>query len=162
MSIVIILCTGLLAFLVIFGISKNIFTSKNSKEITDTSSQTLPLIIQAHERLTLFLERIKPENLFTRFELEGLTAKELQILSSREVKQELNHNVAQQIYVSSNTWEILNSAVITLTAEINAIDNNGKSGRDLALEVLKNENSLARQLIQNALNNLKEDIQKKF
>ncbi len=71
------------------------------------SSQTLPLRLQAYERVVLFIERINPSNLLIRLNNPDYSAAELYMLIVAELRNEYQHNVTQQIYVSTNTWAIV-------------------------------------------------------
>jgi hypothetical protein len=71
------------------------------------SSQTLPLRLQAYERVVLFIERINPSNLLVRLNNPDYSAAELYMLIVAELRNEYQHNVTQQIYVSTNTWAIV-------------------------------------------------------
>ena len=70
-------------------------------------SQTLPLRLQAYERVVLFIERINPTNLLVRLNNPDYSAAELYMLIVAELRSEYQHNVTQQIYVSPNTWAIV-------------------------------------------------------
>ncbi|WP_214071950.1 hypothetical protein [Mucilaginibacter sp. dw_454] len=71
------------------------------------SNQTLPLRLQAYERVVLFIERINPTNLLIRLNNPDYSAAELYVLIVAELRNEYQHNVTQQIYVSPNTWAIV-------------------------------------------------------
>src|SRR5476651_1468320 len=71
------------------------------------STQTLPLRLQAYERVVLFIERINPANMLIRLNVGGLSAAELHIIVVNEIRNEFQHNVTQQIYVSSRVWAVL-------------------------------------------------------
>lgn len=79
----------------------------------------LPLRLQAYERMSLFLERISPTSLLLRLVPSAGSALELQQLLLNEIREEYNHNVAQQIYISNNTWEQIGYAMNELVADIN-------------------------------------------
>lgn len=65
--------------------------------------------LQAYERMTLFLERLKPANLVANFS-EDLAPKEFIFLSEKSINEEYNFNTSQQIYFSVDTWrDILNA-----------------------------------------------------
>ena len=70
----------------------------------------VPAKMRAYERLTLFLERITPESMFGRFDISGLTNIQLQQMLIRAVRDEFEHNVSQQIYVSSEAWVFVRNA----------------------------------------------------
>jgi len=69
----------------------------------------LPLQLQAYERLVVLAERISLPNLVSRVNQTGLSAKEMQSLLTQTIKQEFEHNISQQIYVSSGAWEAINN-----------------------------------------------------
>jgi hypothetical protein len=64
----------------------------------------LPLRMQAYERMVLFLERISPNNLLMRVHKPGFTAKEFQVELHSTIRHEFEHNITQQIYISSQAW----------------------------------------------------------
>ena len=68
------------------------------------SEETLPLRLQAYERIILLLERIKPESMVMRLAKDNMTTIDLQRALLENIRQEFEHNLSQQIYVSSNAW----------------------------------------------------------
>lgn len=79
----------------------------------------IPVRLQAYERITLFLERITPNNLLLRLGGQATTALEQQQLLLREIREEYNHNVSQQIYMSQTVWEQTQTAMNEVMALIN-------------------------------------------
>jgi len=71
------------------------------------SNQTLPLKLQAYERMVLLIERINPANMLIRLNGPGYTAAELHSLVVAEVRNEFQHNISQQIYISSGAWAVV-------------------------------------------------------
>lgn len=69
---------------------------------------TLPLRLQAYERLALFIERINPSNMLVRVHVAGTTVREIQQFLIAEIRTEHQHNITQQLYVSSQAWAVLN------------------------------------------------------
>ena len=81
----------------------------------------LPLQLQAYERMTLYLERIAPNNLVLRLNAsDELKAVEMQQIMVDEIREEYNHNAAQQVYISEDGW----NAVIQAKEEMIALINN--------------------------------------
>lgn len=68
---------------------------------------TLPLKLQAYERLTLLCERIELSDLILRMQTPGISATELQASLMMAVQQEFEHNLTQQLYVSEELWQIM-------------------------------------------------------
>lgn len=77
---------------------------KSVNPIKPGFEQTLPLRLQAYERITLFLERINPANMLVRLHISGLSAREMQHMILSDIRDEYQHNLAQQIYVSYTAW----------------------------------------------------------
>jgi hypothetical protein len=69
-----------------------------------------PIQLQAYERLTLFLERISPDALVMRLNKENLTSQQLQNEILKTIRAEFEHNVSQQVYISSKAWEMIKHA----------------------------------------------------
>jgi len=69
-------------------------------------NHTLPLRLQAYERIILFMERINPESLLIRLNSPGYSAAELHSIIISEVRNEYQHNITQQIYVTSRAWGV--------------------------------------------------------
>lgn len=70
----------------------------------------IPLRIKAYERATLYLERIDPNNLIMRVHSPGMSANRLHGELLKAIREEYNHNMAQQIYLSQRSWNQLKRA----------------------------------------------------
>ena len=66
---------------------------------------TFQLQLQAYERLILLADRIALPNIISRTNQQGLGIKDMQFLLTNAIRQEYDHNVTQQIYVSNEAWE---------------------------------------------------------
>ncbi|XHR95294.1 hypothetical protein ACFJIV_00865 [Mucilaginibacter sp. UC70_90] len=97
------------------------------------SNQTLPLRLQAYERVVLFIERVNPASLLIRLNGSADTAAELQAIIVNEVRNEFQHNITQQIYVSARVWNVvkrvkddtinmINNAVKVLPPDTSALE----------------------------------------
>jgi len=92
------------------------YLARQNKEMLQHS---LPLKLQAYERLALFLERIRISSLLMRFvtpESDAVSTCKLLMLG---VQQEFEHNMVQQIYVSDKLWEIV---LLAKNETLHAID----------------------------------------
>lgn len=85
----------------------------------ENSKTTLPLRLQAFERVTLLLERITPNNLLVRLSSSGQTASEYHRLLLSEIRAEYEHNLSQQLYMSPETWEQVKQAKENILTMIN-------------------------------------------
>jgi len=66
---------------------------------------TRQLQLQAYERLILLTDRIAIPNLIQRVNQPGLSAREMQSLLTQSIRQEFEHNITQQIYVTPEAWD---------------------------------------------------------
>lgn len=73
----------------------------------ENQSSTVPLRLQAYERLSLFCERIAVPSLLLRLRQDGMSALELKITLMLAIQQEYEHNITQQVYVSDQLWQII-------------------------------------------------------
>jgi hypothetical protein len=85
--------------------SRRIFMLRKEKQ-----SVALPLRLQAYERMALFLERISPNNLVVRVSPTGKEKTEYFRKLLATVEKEFEHNLAQQIYMTSECWHIIVTA----------------------------------------------------
>jgi flagellar basal body-associated protein FliL len=77
---------------------------KNAKDEEKTASDTRSLQLQAYERLTLLVDRIALPNLISRVNQTGVSARDMQVLLTHNIKEEFDYNITQQIYVSAEAW----------------------------------------------------------
>ncbi|WP_276366830.1 hypothetical protein [Chryseolinea sp. H1M3-3] len=135
-------------------------------EVRGRSIETLlPSRLQAYERMALFLERISPQNLLVRLSSSGMTSKEFHQLLLAEIRNEYNHNVSQQVYMSENVWNLIKNAKEDLILSINDAAGEMKmesTSLDLSKKIF--ERSINKQVdpIAHALSELKKEIQQIF
>lgn len=77
-----------------------------TKELAILSKQkgNVEIKLQAYERMTLFLERIKPANLSQKFG-NNLNVSELTFLLEKNISEEFEYNISQQVYIHPESWE---------------------------------------------------------
>jgi len=76
----------------------------------EAQKSVIPMRLQAYERLTLFLERIDPNKLLIRVKPYSDELQEYEDLLIKNIDQEYEHNLSQQIYVSSECWNLITAA----------------------------------------------------
>lgn len=135
-------------------------------EVRSHSIETiLPNRLQAYERICLFLERISPPNLLLRLNNPGYSAKEFHKLLLDEIRNEYNHNVSQQIYMSEEVWNMVRNGKEDLVIMINEASAS-MSAEATSLELSRKifELSLEKKVepISHALVELKKEIQQTF
>ena len=76
----------------------------------EAQNKMLPMRLQAYERITLLLERIDPNKLLIRVKPYSKEVDEYENLLIRNIEQEFEHNIAQQIYLTQECWNLVNAA----------------------------------------------------
>lgn len=124
-----------------------------------------PIRLQAYERMVLFLERISPQSLV--FRVQNPTQKVFQLQSAllKAIRNEYEHNLAQQLYISKESWAMLRAAKEDMVKLINTAASNLKPD-ELGIELSKNifEASMGNEKLntERAIELLKKDIHKLF
>jgi hypothetical protein len=120
-----------------------------------------PIKLSAYERLTLFLERTSPDEILNREMRPEMSAFELQMRLLRVVREEFEHNVSQQIYVSKAAWQAVIEAKNSINQLINIcatqISPNDKA-INLAQILIQTYNSSNETATKNAIEVLKNEI----
>lgn len=80
-------------------------TRKQLALFHETQNITIPLRLQAYERLALYIERITPRSLLNRVYQKDMNVAVYEAMLVQTIKAEFDHNLAQQIYVSRGLWE---------------------------------------------------------
>ena len=94
-------------------------------ERQETLRVVTPIRLQAYERMALFLERISPNSLVLRCYQPGMDLKLLQGVMTKNIRDEWEHNLSQQVYLSADLWtrireakdemvNLVNSAAVSL------------------------------------------------
>ncbi|WP_234734607.1 DUF7935 family protein [Tellurirhabdus bombi] len=139
---------------------------KQQQEIRHQYSETvIPIRLQAYERMTLFLERISPNNLLLRMGGQELTALDLQQLLLREIRDEYNHNLSQQVYMSQASWDQIVQAMNEVVALINQAASEvmpDAPALDLSKKIFEQVIQQNNQPVALALKVIKEEIQQTF
>lgn len=121
--------------------------------------ESMPMQLQAYERLVLLTERIALPNLISRLNQPGISAYEMKIILTENIKHEFEYNSTQQLYVSPVSWDavrnlkeqnimVVNQVSGSLPPEASAADLNKK-----ILELLMSQPTGAlHELVAQALN----------
>ncbi|WP_298146333.1 hypothetical protein [Flavobacterium sp.] len=153
---------ALIVGIVAVNFFKNFVSNQNEERrfeiLRQTQKETLPLKLQAYERLTLLMDRISIAKVAVRIApVHDDTESYVQILSAT-VEQEFEHNLTQQIYVSAECWLAITAAKnatlrsireISMLAEATDVDRfrqlllqnavNSASTTNLAINMLRTE-----------------------
>jgi hypothetical protein len=135
-------------------------------EVRTRSIETiLPARLQAYERMALFLERISPQNLLIRLNNSGYSARDFQKVLLDEIRNEYNHNVSQQVYMSEQVWNQVKNAKEDLVILINEASSRvtmESTSLDLSKKIFEMAMDKKVDPIGHALSELKKEIQQIF
>ena len=67
----------------------------------------LPNRVDAYQRSVLLMERIHPNSLVMRHNNPDLPASALQLKLLESIREEYEHNIAQQLFISPSTWDLV-------------------------------------------------------
>ncbi len=121
---------------VVYLLVKRYFDNQQKQQLLqmkmDERKETLhavtPIRLQAYERMALFLERIAPGSLVLRCWQPGMDLKLLQGVMTKNIRDEWEHNLSQQVYLTPALWarireakdemiNMVNSSAVSLTEE---------------------------------------------
>ena len=135
-------------------------------EIRGRSIETvLPLRLQAYERMCLFLERISPQNMLVRLNVGLIPFKEFQQMLLNEIRNEYNHNVSQQVFMTEGVWKNIKNAKEDLVLTINDAASEmtpDSSSLDLSKKIFERYINKPIDPVAHALTELKREIQITF
>ena len=96
-----------------------------------------PIRLQAYERIVLFMERISPQSLIFRVQKPGQKVFQLQNALLKSIRDEYEHNLSQQLYISKESWAMVRAAKEEVVNIINKAAADLKPD-DIGLELSKN------------------------
>lgn len=115
--------TGAVAYYFFLNHTKNEERKIRLSLLRENQKQSLPIRLQAFERMALFLERINPSKMVLRITSvnNDINAYSQSLINT--IEQEFEHNLAQQIYISDQCWSVITASknatihIIKKTAE---------------------------------------------
>lgn len=102
--------TGVVAFYFFKMHTKNEEGRRRFLLHKDSQASTLPIRLQAYERMALFLERISIPNLVVRVAPKSADKAAYENLLITSIENEFDHNLSQQIYLSDELWNVIKAA----------------------------------------------------
>lgn len=130
------LVTGVVAYYMFNGFIKQQNAEKKLELLAEKKKDSLPIKLQAYERLLLFCERINPVKILVRVQpLSSNTSEYLQLLISN-IEQEFEHNLVQQIYISNDSWTAILATKNAVINKLKKVAETANSANDLRENVL--------------------------
>ena len=117
---------------------------------------TVPLRIQACERLLLYIERIQFPVLIKRIFNPAMSRTDFQFSLLQNVQDEFEHNLAQRLYVSEETWRLISLSKEEVLQNINAVFNDNPEA-DVAM-IAQKLASFENPMVEKAVINIKREF----
>ena len=126
---------GVLAYLFYSGRDK-----KPEENTNPGNRDSNGIRLQAYERLTLLVDRIAIPNLVSRTQHDGLTVREMQLVLTKNIRDEFDYNITQQIYITPEVWkavkDLKENNLLLINQVANALPGNA-SGLELCRSLLQ-------------------------
>jgi hypothetical protein len=125
----------------------------------------LPSRVEAYQRAVLLMERIHPNSLVMRLHNPGLPARALQADFLKAIREEYDHNVAQQLFVSPQGWQMVKNSKEETIKIINIAGNQmtaTSTGMDLSAKIFEIVAEIGELPSEITVNYLKGELQELF
>jgi hypothetical protein len=125
----------------------------------------LPSHVEAYQRAILLMERIHPNSLVMRLHNPGLPAMALQAKFLDSIREEYDHNVAQQLFVSPQGWEMVRNSKEETIKIINIAGRQmtpTSTGMDLSAKIFEIVAEVGRLPSEITVDYLKKELQELF
>ena len=119
----------------------------------------MPLKVQAYERFLLYLERVQLPQLVKRVYVPGMEKGTFHLQLLQNVREEFEHNLAQQLYVSNSTWNAVVNAKEELVNQINTTFEQLKDEEDVSI-LAQSLVALPNPMVEQAVAVLKRDFER--
>jgi hypothetical protein len=151
----------LTAWILLRNMIRNDQDKRRQELILQNSRTVTPIKLQAYERIILFLERISLESLLVRVSSSEMTATQLHSALLTTIRNEFEHNLSQQIYMSPQAWEVVRNARSSMIKIINSEAEKlppGSSGMMLSKQLLEKIMELEKEPTRTAIDYVKGEI----
>ncbi|HIE45678.1 MAG TPA: hypothetical protein EYP87_05855 [Flavobacteriaceae bacterium] len=153
------LVTGAIAYYFFKEFAKSDVNLQNFLHLKEDKKFSKTLRLQAYERMTLFMERISPANLVVRIKAQNDNKQAYELSLIHTIEQEFEHNLTQQIYISSECWNVISTAKnTTIQLVIDAAKDLNVSNSDQLREAIINKVMNKQAPSDTALSFIKEEV----
>ncbi len=125
----------------------------------------LPSRVESYQRAVLLMERIHPNSIVMRLHNPALPAKMFQSELLKAIREEYDHNVAQQIFISLQGWEMVRNSKEETIKIINLAGSQmdvTSMSSDLAAKIFEIVAEVGKMPTEIAVDYLKTELQKLF
>ncbi len=128
--------TGFVAYFMFSQFLQQNNNDKKFSALVDKKRESLPIKLQAYERLLLFCERMNPSKLLLRINPVGDNALSYAHLLIANIEQEYEHNMVQQIYITDDSWKAIITAKNTIIFKLRKLAETSKTAKVFRENVL--------------------------
>jgi hypothetical protein len=149
------------AWIILRNMIRNDQDKRRQELILQNSRTVTPVKLQAYERIVLFLERISLESLIVRVSTPEMSASQLHTSLLNAIRNEFEHNLSQQIYMSPQAWEVVRNSRSGIIKIINTEAEKlkaGATGMELSRLLLEKIMELDKEPTRVAIDYLKGEI----
>ena len=125
----------------------------------------LPNRVEAYQRAVLLMERIHPNSLVMRLNNPGLPAAALQVKFLESIREEFEHNIAQQLFISPEGWDLVKKSKEETLKIINLAGQQMEptsTGMDLSSKIFEIVGEVGTLPSEYAVDYLKKELQQLF
>jgi hypothetical protein len=143
--IIIVVITALVTASVVYIVTTRAKVIDGDETLSKDSAATRTIQLQAYERLLILVDRIALPSVITRVNQPNISAREMQLLLTQNIRSEFDYNITQQIYVSAEAWNAVknlkeqNLLIINQLANVLPPNATGLDLNKLLLEFLMND-----------------------
>ncbi|MEQ6124111.1 hypothetical protein AAON49_07935 [Pseudotenacibaculum sp. MALMAid0570] len=128
--------TGGVAYFIFSGFLKQGNSEKKLELLAEKKKESLPIKLQAYERMLLFCERINPVKLLLRVKPIGDNKEAYLQLLMGNIDQEFEHNMVQQLYITDECWNVIIASKSAMINTLRLVADTSDSANDFREKVL--------------------------
>ena len=159
------LIVGLITFFLVRSFMREAESQRRSEQLLKNHEITIPLRLQAYERIMLFLERISVDSLLMRHSQSGLNSRQMHTEMLTAIRSEYEHNLSQQVYITPKAWEMVKNARAQIIKVINTSaeqTNPAAPAIELSKKILEEMGEYPKSPTQMAIDYIKDEIRTLF
>jgi len=139
-SIAYILPAAVTGYITYYMFKSYLFQQNSDKKLqllSEKKKDSLPIKLQAYERMLLFCERMHPSKMVMRIQPVSQKSSDYVSLLILTIEQEFEHNLVQQLYISDEAWNGVVKAKNIVENKLQQIAKTTDSSKEFQKLILK-------------------------
>ena len=156
---------ALIVYFLVRTFIKEAESQRRAEQLLKNHEITIPLRLQAYERVMLLLERISIDSLLIRHNQAGINSRQMHTEMLSSIRNEYEHNLSQQVYISAKAWETVKTARSQIVKVINTAAekiNPTAPAIELSKKIIEEIREYDKSPTQVSINFIKDEIQAIF